>query len=670
MAFPTIPTVAAGRVLTRNQEDTSATRTFPDLSGLTKNSGDLLIAIVFAYQASGTSASFGSWGAGFTEFGDFGTSGSTVAIGCAYKWSTGSETGVFTVTQAGTPTGFAAMILLSITGVHASTAPEAGGFATGTSTAANAGSLNPAGWGTEDTLWIAANANGETASGGTWTANNSAPTNYTDYVGTNPTDSSTVGQVAGAVAFRQLNAASEDPGAFSQDVSNARSGAILIAVRPGVPVVTGAVVTPFTFETITNGVDTRFGAVVLPPAVGIVTAGYVPSRLQVSWAALETPAAVPTEFGQVVSPFTFGGTTSGFVEAKGQVAIAETATIVTQATRTRFGATANPFTFSVVTSGTAETPHNDWFGAVVSPFTVALVTAGTRTRLAATASPFAFTAVTSGLVDAKGAVSLPVTVAETVSAWVQAFSKVDTPITLGLITQGSVAGTQVGTVVTPLAFGAVTSGFVTAKGALVTPLQLQPVVSATRTAFGVTATPITVSIVAQGTLAGQVFGSVVSPFTLGRVVSGTLTARGAIVTPITLGEVVGGATGRFGQVVLQVSVGRTVQGIAAKTASVVLSLSANETTTGHLTALGRVSLPLTWLSDSVGTATLLGHPDPLPVVVVVGTDGVANFVMLLDPIHTGRLGGTLTGGLAGAESGAVGDTVAGVIQDVLEEVPA
>ena len=42
MAFPSIPT--GGRVLTTNQADTSGTRTFPSLSSLTKNSGDLLIA--------------------------------------------------------------------------------------------------------------------------------------------------------------------------------------------------------------------------------------------------------------------------------------------------------------------------------------------------------------------------------------------------------------------------------------------------------------------------------------------------------------------------------------------------------------------------------------------------------------------------------------------------
>jgi len=55
VTFPTIPTVAATRVVTGVQANTTATRTFPNLSGLTKNSGDLLIAIVVGYQSSAAS---------------------------------------------------------------------------------------------------------------------------------------------------------------------------------------------------------------------------------------------------------------------------------------------------------------------------------------------------------------------------------------------------------------------------------------------------------------------------------------------------------------------------------------------------------------------------------------------------------------------------------------
>lgn len=236
MAFPTIPT--GGRVLTTNIDGTG-TRTFPDLSGLTKNSGDLLIAIIVAYQSSSGAGApsgtvFSSWGGSFTEFCDqMTTNSSTMAIGCAYKWSTGSETGTFDVTQAATITGGASLILLSIPGAHASTPPEVGTIANGTAAAADPGSLNPAGWDAEDTLWISVVASGMTNATGSWTGTGTtAPTNYTDRVDTNRADDSTIGRVEGAVSFRQVNAASEDPGTAGVDTSNARNSALLIAVRP------------------------------------------------------------------------------------------------------------------------------------------------------------------------------------------------------------------------------------------------------------------------------------------------------------------------------------------------------------------------------------------------------------------------------------------------------
>jgi hypothetical protein len=237
MAFPTIPTVAAGRVLTANIDGTG-TRTFPDLSGLTKNSGDLLIAIIVAYQSSSGAGApagtvFSSWGGGFTEFCDqMTTNSSTMAFGAAYKWSTGSETGTFTVTQAATITGGASLILLSIPGAHASTPPECGTIANGTSAAADPGALSPS-WGAEDTLWISLVASGMTSGTGSWTATGTtAPTGYTDRVDTNRADDSTIGRVEGAVAFEPLNAASENPGTGGVDTSNARNSACLIAVRP------------------------------------------------------------------------------------------------------------------------------------------------------------------------------------------------------------------------------------------------------------------------------------------------------------------------------------------------------------------------------------------------------------------------------------------------------
>lgn len=243
MAFPTIPTVADGRVLWTTQANATSPRTFPDLSSLTKNAGDLLIAIIIAYQSSSGQGApggsvFSSWGASFTEFCDqMTTNSSTMAIGAAYKISTGSETGTFTVAQAATITGHAAMCLLSIPGAHQTTAPEVGTIANGTTAAADPGALNPAGWDVEDTLWIAVRSSGETATGGSFTGLSTPPADYGDSAQSG-ISSDVVGGVEGGVSFRQLAAASEDVGAGTCDVSNARNSQLTIAVRPAPEVFT------------------------------------------------------------------------------------------------------------------------------------------------------------------------------------------------------------------------------------------------------------------------------------------------------------------------------------------------------------------------------------------------------------------------------------------------
>jgi hypothetical protein len=232
MTFPTIPT--GGRVLFANQANTTATRTFPAFSGLTYNDGDLLLAVVTTYQST-TNPQFSSWSNGFTELSAGGDQGSstTMGIGIAYKIASGSESGSLTVTQAATITGHASMCLMSIPLAHASTAPEAGTIANGTAAAANPGAFNPAGWDTEDTLWISVVTSGMTSGTGSWTGTGTtAPANYTDRGDSNKADGSTTGEVEIAVAFRQLNAASEDVGTAGVDTSNARNSALVIAVRP------------------------------------------------------------------------------------------------------------------------------------------------------------------------------------------------------------------------------------------------------------------------------------------------------------------------------------------------------------------------------------------------------------------------------------------------------
>lgn len=230
MAFPIIPTVANGRIIGRNQADAVATRTSPDLSTLTKSSGDLLLCIVIAYQAGVASAGFSNWTAGWTEIVDQPSSTTGMAIGAAIKTSTGSETGTVSCLQASV-TGHATIIVMAISGVDTGTTPEATAIAVANNAAANPALLDPVNWAAEDTLWVSVAGSGETSTTGSWTGTSTTPpTNYTNPF--NIAGSDVLNGSDGAVAFRQLNATSEDVGTWVVDTSNNRSCALVIAVRP------------------------------------------------------------------------------------------------------------------------------------------------------------------------------------------------------------------------------------------------------------------------------------------------------------------------------------------------------------------------------------------------------------------------------------------------------
>jgi hypothetical protein len=237
VTFPTVPTVAGGRIAGINQLNTTATLTGPNLNLLTMAPGDLLIAIAGEYQSNaGTDAAYTGWAGGgltWTEIRD--STGTAVnRLGVAYaRVVTGSETGAVTVTRSGTLVGDASMIIMTIPGAHATTAPEATVMATAANATPGAApaTLTPS-WGADDTLWVGTNSSGETSATSTWLHTTGAPANYSDYFGTNPADTSTIGDADLAVAFQQLNAASETMAGFAVDSTLNRTSALLIAVRP------------------------------------------------------------------------------------------------------------------------------------------------------------------------------------------------------------------------------------------------------------------------------------------------------------------------------------------------------------------------------------------------------------------------------------------------------
>lgn len=115
---------------------------------------------------------------------------------------------------------------------------------TGTSTAPDPGSLNPANWDVEDTLWLAICGNDGNVSVSGY------PTNYTNGLNTRAANSAGAGI---GVARRELSAASEDPGAFTLSASDGWV-AVTAAIRPAAPpVLTGEAVSDTQVDLEWNG---------------------------------------------------------------------------------------------------------------------------------------------------------------------------------------------------------------------------------------------------------------------------------------------------------------------------------------------------------------------------------------------------------------------------------
>ncbi len=202
MAFP----VVAATNTSTNADTTSHTVNLPP----SISAGDLLIAVM----TTSTDTAF-TWPAGWTELYE-GQVDATVRSECRFRNADGGEGGSITVTTAALARS--SSLSYRITG-HSDT-PE-GGDATGNDGFANPPSLTPS-WGAKDTLWLA-------LTGIDSQAVSADPTDYTDGFqafagGFDPGTAS---------ARRERNATSEDPGTFTNDLSD-RWIAGTVAIEPSV----------------------------------------------------------------------------------------------------------------------------------------------------------------------------------------------------------------------------------------------------------------------------------------------------------------------------------------------------------------------------------------------------------------------------------------------------
>lgn len=216
MTFPVVASVTAtafGTAATAHNVNMPAT----------VNAGDLLL-IHF-----GTGSGFtgpGTDPSGWTK--QYNNGAAATLVEGFIKLADGTEGGT-TVNVATTGSCKAAALVYRITGWfgNISTGLDASGSASGTSTQPDSPSLDPFPWAAEDTLWLTvASLNADTTVG-------TAPTNYGDVQSQSSAGSggaATKCVVGGA--DRNLNATSDDPGAWGAWGTSAAWWAFTFAVRP------------------------------------------------------------------------------------------------------------------------------------------------------------------------------------------------------------------------------------------------------------------------------------------------------------------------------------------------------------------------------------------------------------------------------------------------------
>jgi hypothetical protein len=207
MAFPSVVSVTATAV---GNTGTSVTISMP----AAVNAGDFLIAIL--YRDSGATY---TWPAGWTEILDA-TAGTGQGITIGRRVADGSEGGTTITVTASIGSASRAAQTFQVRGCHGTTPPE---IATNATTGNNPDPPNLApSWGAEDNLWIVGMGTEKTSGFATY------PTNYAnDQHASQLSNTYTL-----AVCSRNLNASSENPGAFGTFAGSPRYLAFTIAMRP------------------------------------------------------------------------------------------------------------------------------------------------------------------------------------------------------------------------------------------------------------------------------------------------------------------------------------------------------------------------------------------------------------------------------------------------------
>ncbi len=207
MAFPQIASVGTS-------EETGNVTTHDAVVPSGIQSGDLLITIAAVDKRTVITPTGDGWIEIQNE-----VFGSAIGTATFYKIAGASESDFTWTTAAGDTSNTK---VFRITGWHGTTAPEANSFGA-TSDAPDPPDLNPAGWGTEDTLWIA--WFGKDAKSGVATG---YPTGFDDNQATG--ENASAGGPTWAYCSREENAASKNPATFA--CGSEQHVVATIAIRP------------------------------------------------------------------------------------------------------------------------------------------------------------------------------------------------------------------------------------------------------------------------------------------------------------------------------------------------------------------------------------------------------------------------------------------------------
>lgn len=399
MAFPTV----AGR--TNSQVVTDGTTHAVSLPAGTIASGDLLI-VHFVVDGNPTLTWPTDWVQTVRAHADGTASRSIVA----YKIADGTEGSSINVSSSASEKSCHRS--WHITGWHGTTVPEMDSSVQ-SAAAPDPPSLSPS-WGAADTLWLA--LEGHENSG---TSITGYPGSYTNTFTQNTTGGagSAATNVVQGCAERQLNTATEDPGAFALDGSRV-SATFTLAIRPGAgggTTVNGTGLGAFTFGSTAVGTPTTPGsgagafsftatASGTPEVFGAATGAYsftgsatgTPETFGTAAASLSftgAAAGVPDVQGTAAASLTFTGAASGVVEGavSGTGLGAYTFTGQASGTPDVHGAATASLTFGGAASGVRV-----GFGQAVTSITFDGTATGTHVIAGQGAAALVFTGAASG----------------------------------------------------------------------------------------------------------------------------------------------------------------------------------------------------------------------------------------------------------------------------------